>query len=81
LSAIIVAAAFADAIAWTVFKDLRQTFEVTEGWAGLVYQYGLYVRRNNAARHVIWGFGWTVKMFDLRKTSLLVRDTKAELNR
>jgi regulator of protease activity HflC (stomatin/prohibitin superfamily) len=37
-----------------------------------VYQRGLYVRRNNAGRHVIWGFGWTVKMIDLRKTSLLV---------
>ena len=32
----------------------------------------LYVRRNNAGRHIIWGVGWTVKLIDLRKTSLLV---------
>ena len=53
-------------------KKLRHVFCVPEGWAGLVYHHGLYVRRNNAGRHVIWGFGWTVKLIDLRKTSLLV---------
>lgn len=59
-------------IALPVIKKLRYAFGVPEGWSGLVYHHGLYVRRNNAGRHVIWGFGWTVKMIDLRKTSLLV---------
>jgi regulator of protease activity HflC (stomatin/prohibitin superfamily) len=72
LFAIIVAAIFTSVIALPVIKKLRHPFDVPEGWAGLVYHHGLYVRRNNAGRHVIWGFGWTVKMIDLRKASLLV---------
>ena len=59
-------------IALPVIKKLRYAFDVPEGWVGLVYQHGLYVRRNNAGRHVLWGLGWTVKFTDLRKTSLLV---------
>ncbi|HTX21162.1 MAG TPA: slipin family protein [Candidatus Aquilonibacter sp.] len=72
LFAIIVAAIFTGVIALPVIKKLRRAFDVPEGWAGLVYHHGLFVRRNNAGRHVIWGFGWTVKLIDLRKTSLLV---------
>jgi regulator of protease activity HflC (stomatin/prohibitin superfamily) len=72
LFVIIVAAVFAGVIALPIIKKLRYAFNVPEGWAGLVYQHGLFVRRNNAGRHVIWGFGWTVKLIDLRKTSLLV---------
>jgi regulator of protease activity HflC (stomatin/prohibitin superfamily) len=72
LFAIIVAAIFTSVIALPVIKKLRRAFDVPEGWAGLVYHHGLFVRRNNAGRHVIWGFGWTVKLIDLRKTSLLV---------
>jgi regulator of protease activity HflC (stomatin/prohibitin superfamily) len=59
-------------IALPVIKKLRYAFGVPEGWTGLVYHHGLYVRRNNAGHHVIWGCGWTVKFIDLRKTSLLV---------
>jgi regulator of protease activity HflC (stomatin/prohibitin superfamily) len=72
LFAIIITAIFASVIALPVVKKLRYVFNVPEGWAGLVYHHGLYVRRNNAGRHVIWGVGWTVKMIDLRKTSFLV---------
>jgi regulator of protease activity HflC (stomatin/prohibitin superfamily) len=72
LFAIIVAAIFAGVIALPVIKKLRYAFDVPEGWAGLVYHHGLYVRRNNAGRHVLWGFGWTMKLIDLRKASLLV---------
>lgn len=50
----------------------RHVFCVPEGWAGLVYRDGLYVRRHNAGRRVVWGFGWTINLIDLRKTSLLV---------
>ena len=55
----------------TLFK-FRRAFLVPEGFTGLVYHHGLYVRRNNAGRHVIWGRGWTMNLIDLRKTSLLV---------
>ena len=72
LFVIIVADIFTCVIALPVVKKLRHAFDVPEGWAGLVYHHGLFVRRNNAGRHVIWGFGWTVKLIDLRKTSLLV---------
>jgi regulator of protease activity HflC (stomatin/prohibitin superfamily) len=59
-------------IALPVIKKLRQAFDVPEGWVGLAYHHGLFVRRNNAGRHVLWGLGWTIKFTDLRKTSLLV---------
>jgi regulator of protease activity HflC (stomatin/prohibitin superfamily) len=72
LFAMIVAAIFAGVIALPFIKKLRHAFDVPKGWAGLVYHHGLFVRRNNAGRHVMWGFGWTVKMIDLRRTSLLV---------
>jgi regulator of protease activity HflC (stomatin/prohibitin superfamily) len=72
LFVIIVAAIFTCVTGLPVVKKLRHAFDVPEGWSGLVYHHGLFVRRNNAGRHVIWGFGWTVKLIDLRKTSLLV---------
>jgi len=55
-----------------IIRKFRHEFCVPEGWAGLVYHHGLYVRRNNAGRHVIWGRGWAVHLVDLRRTSLLV---------
>jgi regulator of protease activity HflC (stomatin/prohibitin superfamily) len=55
-----------------LLKKFRHVFCVPEGWTGLVYHHGLYVRRNNAGRHVLWGRGWTTNLVDLRKTSLLV---------
>jgi regulator of protease activity HflC (stomatin/prohibitin superfamily) len=57
-----------------VFKlpKFRHVFRVAEGWAGLLYRDGLYVRRHNAGRNVVWGFGWTISQIDLRKASLLV---------
>jgi regulator of protease activity HflC (stomatin/prohibitin superfamily) len=72
LLAVLIIAIFAAAHGWFLARKLRYVFDVPEGWAGLVYQHGLYVRRNNAGRHIIWGIGWTVKLTDLRKTSLLV---------
>jgi regulator of protease activity HflC (stomatin/prohibitin superfamily) len=69
---IIIIVGIAIVIALPVIKKLRHAFDVPEGWVGLVYHHGLYVRRNSAGRHVHWGLGWTVKFTDLRKTSLLV---------
>jgi regulator of protease activity HflC (stomatin/prohibitin superfamily) len=72
LWAVIVTAFVAMAMAPPVIKKWRHVFCVPEGWTGLMYHYGLYVRRNNAGRHVLWGRGWTMNLIDLRKTSLLV---------
>lgn len=59
-------------IAALVIRKVRHVFVVPEGWTGLLYRHGLYVRRNNAGRHVVWGRGWTTNLFDLRRASLLV---------
>ena len=50
----------------------RHCFRVPEGRAGLLYRDGLYVRRNNAGRSLVWGFGWTMNLIDLRRTSQVV---------
>ncbi len=72
LFAFIVVAIVAGVIALPALKKFRRVFCVPEGWTGLVYHYGLYVRRNNAGRHVIWGRGWTMNLVDLRRASLPV---------
>lgn len=64
-------AAIVAAALW-ITRTFRHEFSVPEGRAGLLYHHGLYVRRNNAGRHVIWGRGWTINLVDLRKTSLVV---------
>lgn len=64
----------AGAITWPASKRVRHVFCIPEGWAGLLYRHGLYVRRNNAGRHVVWGFGWTMNLVDLRQGSLFLAD-------
>jgi regulator of protease activity HflC (stomatin/prohibitin superfamily) len=60
-------------LAWLLMcKIFRQVFLVPEGSTGLLYHHGLYVRRSNAGRHIVWGRGWTINLMDLRKTSLNV---------
>jgi regulator of protease activity HflC (stomatin/prohibitin superfamily) len=56
-------------IAAPQFPKFRHFFRVPEGWAGLLYRHGLYVRRNNAGRHLVWGCGWSMNLVDLRKTT------------
>jgi regulator of protease activity HflC (stomatin/prohibitin superfamily) len=56
----------------TLAQPLRRVFCVPEGSAGLLYKHGLFVRRINVGRHVIWGRGWTMNRVDLRKASSLV---------
>lgn len=60
-------------VALSVLKKFRHEFCVSEGSTGLVYRHGLFVRRNNAGRHVLWGRGWTINLIDLRKMSWLWR--------
>jgi regulator of protease activity HflC (stomatin/prohibitin superfamily) len=54
------------------FPRIRHVFIVPEGYAGLLYHHGLFVRRINAGKHVVWGLGWTLDAQDVRKASLLV---------
>jgi regulator of protease activity HflC (stomatin/prohibitin superfamily) len=63
---------FAGAIALLAARYFRHIFVVPEGWTGLLYRHGLYVRRNNAGCHVVWGRGWSIKLTDLRRASMLV---------
>jgi regulator of protease activity HflC (stomatin/prohibitin superfamily) len=69
---IAVVPALAIVIAWRRVPKFRHCFRVPEGQAGLLYRDGLYVRRNNAGRSLVWGFGWTMNLIDLRKASLVV---------
>jgi regulator of protease activity HflC (stomatin/prohibitin superfamily) len=59
-------------VAAVQLPKFRHCFRVPEGWAGLLYRDGLYVRRNNAGRSLLWGFGWTMNLVDLRKASQAV---------
>ncbi|HEY3760443.1 MAG TPA: slipin family protein [Verrucomicrobiae bacterium] len=59
-------------VAVPIVLNFRYVFDVPEGHAGLVYHHRIYIRRNNAGRHVIWGRGWTMVLIDLRKTILAV---------
>ncbi|HEY4416114.1 MAG TPA: slipin family protein [Verrucomicrobiae bacterium] len=59
-------------IALPIVKTFRRTLIIPEGSAGLVYRHGLFVRRNNAGRQVVWGSGWTLRFVDLRRAQLLV---------
>ncbi|HSH92718.1 MAG TPA: slipin family protein [Roseimicrobium sp.] len=68
----LIAAAVGLAVGTSVLSLMRHVFVVAEGFAGLLYQHGVYVRRNNAGRHVIWGRGWTLQLVDLRKASLAI---------
>jgi regulator of protease activity HflC (stomatin/prohibitin superfamily) len=63
-------------IAWIVgyalIKEFRHAFLVPEGYAGLLYHKGKFVKMLGADRHVYWGRHYTLDAQDLRKTSLLV---------
>src|SRR5262245_21652982 len=59
-------------IAAAKFPKFRHALIVPEGYAGLLYHHGLFVRRINAGKHIVWGFGWTLDAQDQRKASLFV---------
>ena len=67
-----VVAAMLTVLAAMILPKIRTVFRVPEGWAGLLYHNGLFVRRNNAGRHLVWGFHWTMNFIDVRKASMLV---------
>jgi regulator of protease activity HflC (stomatin/prohibitin superfamily) len=55
-----------------ITKDWRRAFLVPEGYAGLLYHKGKFVKTLGAGRHIRWGHYFTLGIVDLRKTSLLV---------
>jgi regulator of protease activity HflC (stomatin/prohibitin superfamily) len=69
---VIVFAVFSGVIVAAVLKDYRHAFLVPEGWAGLLYHKGKFVKVLGAGRHIFWGRHYNWNAQDLRKTSLLV---------
>jgi regulator of protease activity HflC (stomatin/prohibitin superfamily) len=72
LIVIVIVAIFPLVLALPNLKKIRRAFIVPEGYAGLLYHHGLFVRRINAGKHVVWGWGWTIGAQDVRKASLPV---------
>jgi regulator of protease activity HflC (stomatin/prohibitin superfamily) len=59
-------------VGYGVIKDFRRAFLVPEGYAGLLYHKGKFVKVLAAGRHIYWGRHYTLEAQDLRRTSLLV---------
>jgi regulator of protease activity HflC (stomatin/prohibitin superfamily) len=55
-----------------VIKEFRRAFLVPEGYAGLLYHKGKFVKPLGAGRHIQWGRHFRLGAQDLRKASLLV---------
>ena len=63
---------FAIAVLIMTLKDLRRAFTVPEGSVGLLYREGKFVEVLDTGRHVRWGFHHTVKMQDVRRTTIVI---------
>lgn len=55
-----------------ITKDWRHVLLVSEGYAGLLYHKGKFIKALGAGRHIRWGRHFTLGVVDLRKASLLV---------
>jgi regulator of protease activity HflC (stomatin/prohibitin superfamily) len=69
---VIVVAIFASIVLAAIAKEFRHAFQVPEGYAGLLYHRGKFVKALSAGRHVRWGRHYTAAFQDLRKASLAV---------
>jgi regulator of protease activity HflC (stomatin/prohibitin superfamily) len=69
---IIAIAVIAFIVAHGLLQSFRRAFLVPEGYAGLLYHKGKFVKVLGAGRHIHWGRHYTLDAQDLRKTSLLV---------
>jgi len=65
-------AIFAAIFGFAFIKDVRHAFTVPEGYSGLLYHKGKFVKVLGAGRHIRWGRHFTLDAQDLRKASLLV---------
>ncbi len=55
-----------------VMKEFRRAFLVPEGYAGLLYHKGKFVRVLDAGRHIRWGRHFTLDAQDIRKAAVVV---------
>ena len=69
---LIVAAISAIVFAVVFLNEIRRTFIVPEGYAGLLYHNGKFVEVLGAGRHVRWGRNLTLDARDLRKMAILI---------
>src|SRR6058998_4222068 len=71
--AIVIAVAIVAAVITAAkFPKIRRAFLVPEGYAGLLYHQGKFVKVLRAGRHIRWGRHFTLDAQDVRKASLLV---------
>ena len=69
---VIVSAIFAGILITALAKAFRHAFLVSEGYAGLLYHKGKFLKVLGAGRHIRWGRHFTLGAQDLRKAALLV---------
>lgn len=69
---VIVVAIIGSIVLAAVTKEFRHAFQVSEGYAGLLYHKGNFVKVLSAGRHVRWGRHYTAAFQDLRKASFVV---------
>jgi len=60
------------AVALLKFGAIRRAYLVTEGYAGLLYHKGKFAEVLSVGRHVRWGRFFSLRLYDLRKASLLI---------
>jgi regulator of protease activity HflC (stomatin/prohibitin superfamily) len=53
-------------------RKLRHACIVPEGYAGLLYHKGKFIKLLDVGRHVRWGFSYTMRLQDLRRASTVV---------
>jgi len=69
---VIVSAIFTGILITALAKAFRHAFLVPEGYAGLLYHQGKFLKVLGAGRHIRWGRHFTLGAQDLRKAALLV---------
>lgn len=69
---VIVVAIAGSIVLAAVAKEFRHAFQVPEGYAGLLYHKGKFIKVLSAGRYVRWGRHYTAAFHDLRKASLVV---------
>jgi len=69
---VIVSAILAGILIAALAKTFRHAFLVPEGYAGLLYHKGKFVKVLGAGRYIRWGRHFTLGAQDLRKAALLV---------
>jgi regulator of protease activity HflC (stomatin/prohibitin superfamily) len=69
---VVMSAIFTGILITAFAKAFRHAFLVPEGYAGLLYHKGKFLKVLGAGRHIRWGRHFTLGAQDLRKAALLV---------